>query len=79
MSTKISKHGCYHLSLSKKAILKDKILTRTVASNKFWSSMSFQNLVRLLQIYKISLLDHAHVNKLSKKLQKKNDNQCHTT
>jgi hypothetical protein len=38
----------------------------TVASKKFWSSMSFQNLVRLSQIKKISLPDHAHVNKVSK-------------
>jgi hypothetical protein len=40
----------------------------TVASNKFWSSMSFQNLVR-----QISLLDYAHVNEVSKNLEK-NDN-----
>jgi hypothetical protein len=38
----------------------------TVASNKFWSSMSFQNLVRLSKILKISLPDYAHVNKVSK-------------
>jgi hypothetical protein len=39
----------------------------TVASNKFWSSMSFQNLVRLSQILKISQPNYAHVNKVSKK------------
>jgi hypothetical protein len=39
---------------------------RTVASNKFWSSMSFQNLVRLSQIEKFSLPDYAYVNKVSK-------------
>jgi hypothetical protein len=39
----------------------------TVASKKFWSSMSFHNLVRLSQIKKFSLPDHAHVNKVSKK------------
>jgi hypothetical protein len=33
--------------------------------------MSFQNLVRLSQIKKKSLPDYAHVNKVSKKLQKK--------
>jgi hypothetical protein len=38
----------------------------TVASNKFWSSMSFQNLVRLSKILKISMPDYAHVNKVSK-------------
>jgi hypothetical protein len=32
-----------------------------------WSSMSFQNLVRLSQIKKKSLPDYAHVNKVSKK------------
>jgi hypothetical protein len=37
----------------------------TVASNKFWSSMSFQNVVRLSQIKKKSLPDYAHVNKVS--------------
>jgi hypothetical protein len=45
----------------------------TVASNKFWPSMSFQNLVRLLHIFlKKSLPDYAHVNsvkKMGKKLQ----------
>jgi hypothetical protein len=45
----------------------------TVASKKFWSSMSFQNLVRLSQIKQNSLPDYAHVNKISKKLEK-NDN-----
>jgi hypothetical protein len=44
----------------------------TVASKKFWSSMSLQNLVRLSQIRKISLPDYAHVNKMSKKC----INQC---
>jgi hypothetical protein len=44
----------------------------TVASKKFWSSMSLQNLVRLSQIRKISLPDYAHVNKMSKKF----INQC---
>jgi hypothetical protein len=38
----------------------------TVASKRFWSSMSFQNWVRLSQIKKISLPDYAHVNKMSK-------------
>jgi hypothetical protein len=38
----------------------------TVASSGFWSSMSFQNLVRLSQIKKNSLPDYAHVNKVSK-------------
>jgi hypothetical protein len=38
----------------------------TVANNKFWSSMSFQNLVRLSQISKMFLPDYAHVNKVSK-------------
>jgi hypothetical protein len=42
----------------------------TVVSNKFWSSMSFQNLVRLSQIKKIFLPDYAHVNKVSKKEKK---------
>jgi hypothetical protein len=42
----------------------------SVASNKFWLSMLFQNLVRLSQIWKISLPDYAHVNKVSKKLEK---------
>jgi hypothetical protein len=42
----------------------------TVASKKFWSSMSFQNLVkRLSQIKNFSLPDYAHVNKVSKKWQ----------
>jgi hypothetical protein len=40
--------------------------------------MSFQNLVRLSHIKHFSLPDYAHVNKVSKKLEK-NDNQCHTT
>jgi hypothetical protein len=35
--------------------------------------MSFQNLVRLSQIENSSLPDYAHVNKVSKKLEK-NDN-----
>jgi hypothetical protein len=35
--------------------------------------MSFQNLVRLSQIKKMSLPDYAHVNKMSKNLEK-NDN-----
>jgi hypothetical protein len=35
--------------------------------------MSFQNLVRLSQIKKMSLPDYAHVNKVSKKLEQ-NDN-----
>jgi hypothetical protein len=39
----------------------------TVASKKFCSSTSFQNLVRLLQIEKIPLPDYALVNKVSKK------------
>jgi hypothetical protein len=43
----------------------------TVASNKFWSSMSFQNLVTLSQIKKKSLPDYAHVNKVSKKNENK--------
>jgi hypothetical protein len=38
----------------------------TVASNKFWSSMSFQNLVRLSQIKKKIPADYAYVNKVSK-------------
>jgi hypothetical protein len=38
----------------------------TVTSSKFWSSISFQNLVRLSQILKFSLPDYAHVNKVSK-------------
>jgi hypothetical protein len=38
----------------------------TVASKRFWSSMSFQNLVRMSQIKKKSLSDYAHVNKVSK-------------
>jgi hypothetical protein len=38
----------------------------TVASNKFWPSMSFQNLVILSQISKISLPAYARVNKVSK-------------
>jgi hypothetical protein len=33
--------------------------------------MSFQNLVRLLQMKKISLPNYAHVNKVSKKIRKK--------
>jgi hypothetical protein len=33
--------------------------------------MSFQNLVRLSQIKKMSLSDYAHVNKVSKKMRKK--------
>jgi hypothetical protein len=52
---------------------KKSVTLGTVASNKFWSSMSFQNLVRLSQIEKISLSDYAHVNKVSKNLEK-NDN-----
>jgi hypothetical protein len=41
-----------------------------VASNKFWSSMSFQNFVRLSQIKKKSLPDYAQsVKKMRKKLQ----------
>jgi hypothetical protein len=43
----------------------------TVASKKLWSSMLFQNLVRLSQIKKNSLPDYAHVNKVSKKIRKK--------
>jgi hypothetical protein len=38
----------------------------TAASKKFWSSMSFQNLVRLSQIKNFSLPDYAHVNNVSK-------------
>jgi hypothetical protein len=45
----------------------------TVASNKFWSSMSFQNLVRLSHIKKFPLPDYTHVNKVSKKSEN-NDN-----
>jgi hypothetical protein len=41
----------------------------TVASKKFWSSMSFQNFVRLSQINKKSLPYYAHVNKVSKKFE----------
>jgi hypothetical protein len=40
-----------------------------VASNKFWSSMSFQNLVRLSQIKKKSLPDYAQ--SVKKKMRKK--------
>jgi hypothetical protein len=40
----------------------------TVASKKFWSSMAFQNLVRLSQIQNFSLPNYADVNKMSKKL-----------
>jgi hypothetical protein len=32
--------------------------------------MSFQNLVRLLQIKNVSLPDYAHVNEVSKKMRK---------
>jgi hypothetical protein len=42
----------------------------TVASKKFCSSMSFPNLVRLSQIENFCLPDYAHVNKVSKKLEK---------
>jgi hypothetical protein len=38
----------------------------TVASKKFWSSMSFPNLVRLSQMKTFSLPDYAHINKVSK-------------
>jgi hypothetical protein len=43
-----------------------KILNET---GKYWSSMSFQNLVRLSQIKKFPLPDYAHVNKVSKKFE----------
>jgi hypothetical protein len=46
------------------------VYTRTVASNKFWSSMSFLNLIRLSQIKNVSLPYYTHVNKVSKKLEK---------
>jgi hypothetical protein len=38
--------------------------------------MSFQNLVRLSQIKTFSLPDYAHVNNVSKKNEKENDNYC---
>jgi hypothetical protein len=40
---------------------------------KFWSSMSLHNLVRLSRIKTFSLPDYTHFNKASK-----NDNECHT-
>jgi hypothetical protein len=43
----------------------------TVANNKFWSSMPFQNLVKLSHMKTFSQPDYAHIHKASKKLEKK--------
>jgi hypothetical protein len=65
-------HGSYQTDVGANAFLgmsQTPVSRCTVASKKFWSSMSFQNFVRLSQINKKSLPYYAHVNKVSKKFE----------
>jgi hypothetical protein len=59
----------FRMAAEKMKLLLEQIgyrLQHNSGRSKFWSSISFQNLVRLSQILKFSLPDYAHVNKVSK-------------